>query len=231
MISVSTSRAEIRSFQTHTAQYHSPGTRRSRLGHSPSSHASWTCAQDLVPVVLYTTVRSSCIKSRSLSASHHSFRTSMFGQLAPLMPASLSFAVGASRRPCSVVLPLDFRQAWHLCIRVIPLVVFMRNGPRTTAVAGGGAPPLQQLIQAMAQSKAGKPAGRWQRVEVPFYQEVRRDAQRARQEKVRQEVKLGSLHILSTRRGRIQAQQCGTTVRRCGGAAVRRRKRCLASES
>ena len=166
--------------------------------------------------LLYVTVRSSW----SLSASHRSFRISMFGQLSPLKPASLSFAVGASRRPCSVVLPLDFRQAGHLCIQVIPLVVIVRNDPRTTAVAGGGAPPLQQLIQAMAQSKAGKPAGRWQRVEVPFDQEVRRDAQRARQEKVRQEVKLGNLHILSTRRGRIQAQQCGTTVRRCGGAAA-----------
>ena len=166
--------------------------------------------------LLYVTVRSSW----SLSASHRSFRISMFGQLTPLKPASLSFAVGASRRPCSVVLPLDFRQAGHLCIQVIPLVVIVRNDPRTTAVAGGGAPSLQQLVQAMAQSKAGKPAGRWQRVEVPFDQEVRRDAQRARQEKVRQEVKLGNLHILSTRRGRIQAQQCGTTVRRCDGAAA-----------
>ena len=128
-------------------------------------------------------------------------RISMFDQLTPLTPASPSFAVGASRRPCSVVLPLDFRQAGHLCIQVIPLVVIVRNDPRTTTVAGGGAPSLQQLVQAMAQSKAGKPAGRWQRVEVPFDQEVRRDAQRARQEKVRQEVKLGNLHILSTRRG------------------------------
>ena len=190
-----------------------------------------TAYQNLVPVIYCVRYRAVVMKSRSLSASHRSFRISMFGQLTPLTPASLSFAVGASRRPCSVVLPLDCRQAGHLCIQVIPLVVIVRNDPRTTAVAGGGTPYLQQLVQAMAQSKAGKPAGRWQRVEVPFYQEVRRDAQRARQEKVRQEVKLGNLHILSTRRGRIQAQQCGTTVRRCDGAAVRRRKRCLASES
>lgn len=67
-------------------------------------------------------------------------RISMFDQLPPLMPAMRSF--GTACRPCSAVVPLDFRQAGHHGIRVIHIEIVLHSDPRPSTVVAVGTPHL-----------------------------------------------------------------------------------------